>query len=72
MPKATIEAYLRRLPAVKAELKFLSLEAYSTVWMERRDKRSIIRQWQRAAFGELVKPKKATKGDMMRMGIGAE
>ena len=70
MPKRAIEIYLQRIPALKAETKLMLADAYNAVWMDKNNKRSTMRKWEQEAFGEILPAKKATKGDMTRMGIG--
>lgn len=69
MPIAAIKIYLGRIPGLKAERKLEEFEAYATLWMDKGDKQRTISIWQGEAFGE-VETKKATKGDLARMGIG--
>lgn len=69
MPISVIRVYLDRIPGLKAERKLMGFETYSAVWMEKMDRRNLLRTWERTAFGE-TEIKKATRGDRDRMGIG--
>ncbi len=70
MPIAAIKVYLERLPTVNAEKKLLLVEPANSVYMDRGDKRRMIRAWQQTAFGE-ISVKKVKKSDLPMIGLGS-
>lgn len=71
MPLAAIQAYLDRLPKVKADFKIELNEVVMRPHMEGKNQKSLHDSWQRSFFGEKKnKVKKAKKSDLAQIGIG--
>lgn len=69
MPLASIQVYLKELPARQAELKLVMAEVESLPNMKKSDREHMLKSWARAAG---IKPaaRKATPGILKLMGIG--
>lgn len=72
MPLAAIQAYLGRLPKVKADFKLELNEVVMRPRMEKGDQKILHDSWQRSFFGDKRNnARRASAVDLVRMGLGS-
>ncbi|MBT3390348.1 MAG: hypothetical protein HN413_08040 [Chloroflexi bacterium] len=69
-PLAAVEAYLVRLPKYAAQGKLDLAQAVSMPYMTDDNRRVMLGEWERIANDGMQTAKKATKADLIMLGIG--
>lgn len=68
MPLAAIAAYIECIPAALAERRLIAADGASVPHLKQ--PRQALMSWQKIAYGEAARARKATPGELMLMGIG--
>lgn len=70
MPIAAINIYLDNIPSILAERRLIAADGASIPHMK--NPRTVLRLWERTAYGELTAKKPATPGILKLIGIGVK
>ena len=68
MPLSAITAYIECIPAALAERRLIAADGASVPHLKH--PRQALMNWQKMAYGEAARARKATPGELMLMGIG--